>query len=184
MAEIKPSPCTKSAWKAIGNILLNALERGGWELYDALAKTYNAFISLVVQTADAVVAVIEPLLTIDQFIYDNFVKPPLQSVKALAKTVTQTVKIPAQTMGVTSGACKQESDNKSAIQRIEQYVIQDLDWLGNKIDNFEYHHAISQKSLDALKKLPSYMNNFKMPLSSELGYSKDKATVFFTTKAA
>lgn len=162
-AQPTDSTCTKSAKQAVINVLEAAANKGGELLYNALATAYNTFINLIQQEANAVVAVIEPLLTLDQFIFDNFVKPPLDSALSLVTTIQQTIKVPAQAIGATSGACNQESGNRTAVQKIEDFLTRDAGALKNKLDNYQYHSVISEKTLAALKALPSYMDKLRAP---------------------
>ena len=159
----KDSECKKKAKAARCRFLQDAANKGGEALYSALATVYNTFVDLLKTMVQVVVAFIEPIITIDKFVFDTFVKPPLSAVKSLASTLQRTVVIPAQIIGATGNACKAESQNAVAVKKVEQHMTRDLNWLVNKLDKMEYSGLISQDQLDALRAFPDKVDGLKAP---------------------
>ena len=167
MTTSQDNTCKERAKAARDKRLKEARDKGGEVLYNAIASSYNTFVDILQQEVNAVVAVLEPIITLDKFIFDNFVKPPLSAVKSAAKVAQKTIKIPAAMIGAVSSACEQEANNQKAVNKVEQFLTQDLDHLQNKLDNFEYHSIATDKTLQALKDLPDSVDGLRAPSYQE-----------------
>jgi len=141
--------------------------RSGEAGYNAFASVYNNFIDIIKQEVTAITAVLEPLITIDKFVYNNFVEPQLSMVKEASDVVKRTIKIPAQVIGAVSSACPKAAKNQVAVNKVEKFATQDIDKLKNKADRFKYFLYYQEEVLQALQDLPDSVDGLKAPSYSE-----------------
>ena len=160
-------PCSHSMRTAIEAALLKAANAGGKALYDMFVSTWNSFISLVEAAAEAMFNILTALIEIDEFVYRTFIQPPLNAVISIADLVQRTIRTPAAVAGATSNACPSTTSIGKAIGRIASYQAQDFDKLKNNVDSINYFFEQQQVFLDALDKLPGYMDRVKIDKTYE-----------------
>lgn len=153
----------ESMLKRLGELVL----KGGKPAYNAFVSTVNSFIDTLSTLAGAVVAVIEPIITIDKFVFDNFIKPQAETILSTAKQIRDVVKIPAQAIGAASNDCPGGRQNAEAIKKISEQGTKGMDRLVNSVEKYEYDTERRNRVLQALKKLPDYVDKLKITSTYE-----------------
>lgn len=133
--------CKRTASIRAKAAMCKAINAGGQPAFDTAKAAYNAFIGQLAGSANAVVAVIKPVLELDKIVIDTFVRPPLNlTVKALDTTV-KTLKVPLAIIGGSNQDphCKQfHSGIRRGADKVAEFLgTRDFNKLKNKADELD-----------------------------------------------
>jgi hypothetical protein len=88
------SDCKTKTKGLIRKALCAVIKAGGRPAFEAVKQAHNAFINTLSGLASTIILVIEPIVTIDKFVIETFVKPPLVATIAVVDGATKAFTIP------------------------------------------------------------------------------------------
>lgn len=154
--------CKRTTKKKIQAIMCQAAKTGGEPAFEAYKTAHNAFVSQLSGMANSIVAVVEPILTIDKFVIETFVRPPLDATVKILEETTKTIKVPLRIIGSldSTGQCakfhtglRKTTDSCVAFLTRDFTKISNIadeleEWVGDRTQLIEDLHALADTVSD------------------------------------
>lgn len=156
--------CQRTAKIKINNIVC-AAARGGEPAFNAYRDAHNAFVGTLSGLANTVVATIEPILTIDEFVVNTFVRPPLDATVKVLEDTTRTIKIPLQALGKldTDPRCgKFHTGLRKGTDAVVKFLTKDYNKLSNIADNLDEWMGDRRELVEQLKALSEAVGSLEI----------------------
>jgi hypothetical protein len=145
-----------------------AANAGGEPAFDAMKDSWNAFVGVMAALVDTVVTVIEPVLTIDTFVIENFVLPALDATVNILETSQKTLTSPFRLVAsINPGPkCnKYHAGIKSGMDKCINFITLDYTKLLNKKESLEEWVTDRQEFIDSLHAMADSVNNLQVSAS-------------------
>ena len=151
------SPCTTKFRQKICLILFGIVKKLGEVGFNEFKSTFNAFMGQIIAIIQPFETLLETLLTIDKFVYDTFVKPPLTAAISELASVQDTIKKPLSMLQFDTSC-----DDTGALQRGVNGVVgvltKDVNGLRNWLERLDYNFQWQANTIAGVKKALKLLN--------------------------
>lgn len=157
------SECANGARKAIWDHAKALAEQAGEAVYEKFASIMNAFIDQVKSIIDGAIAILEPIITFDEFVMDTFVKPPLLAIADAVEQVQNTIKKPLSMLAINDPECPDTDGVSHAINAAVSFMEGDIDKFRNFLASMTLHRQWQTDLINAMKTAQTMVDSFHMP---------------------